>query len=212
MLLVGTGNLHKLEEISAILQDFSMEAVGLDYLPPVEEVEETGSTFRENAKLKADYFSRLAATLNPQKRPSWVIADDSGLCVDALDGAPGVYSARFAGENCSYADNNRKLLQALEGLPADQRAARFVCTICCVPVLEDPELEPPTLFYCEGTCPGRIASGEAGTGGFGYDPVFVEETTGKTFAELEAKEKNQLSHRGQALGEFRQQFARLCNT
>ena len=79
MLLVGTGNLHKLEEIAAILQDFSMEAVSLDYLPPVEEVEETGSTFRENAKLKADYFSRVAASLDPQKRPSWVIADDSGL-------------------------------------------------------------------------------------------------------------------------------------
>ena len=210
MLLVGTGNLHKLEEIAAILQDFSMEAVGLDYLPPVEEVEETGSTFRENAKLKADYFSRVAAGLDPQKRPSWVIADDSGLCVDALDGAPGVYSARFAGEDCSYADNNRKLLQALEGRPAGQRAASFVCTICCVPVLDDPGLQPPTLFYCEGTCPGQIALGESGSGGFGYDPVFIEESTGKTFAELEAKEKNLLSHRGQALGDFRLQFAELC--
>ncbi|MEC8896596.1 MAG: RdgB/HAM1 family non-canonical purine NTP pyrophosphatase [Planctomycetota bacterium] len=210
MLLVGTGNLHKLEEIAAILQDFSMEAVGLDYLPPVEEVEETGSTFRENAKLKADYFSSVAAGLDPQKRPSWVIADDSGLCVDALDGAPGVYSARFAGENCSYADNNRKLLQALDGLPAGQRAASFVCTICCVPVLDDPGLRPPTLFYCEGTCPGQIALGESGSGGFGYDPVFIEESTGKTFAELEAKEKNLLSHRGQALGDFRLKFAELC--
>ena len=210
MLLVGTGNLHKLEEIAAILQDFSMEAVGLDYLPPVEEVEETGSTFRENAKLKADYFSRVAAGLDPQKRPSWVIADDSGLCVDALDGAPGVYSARFAGEDCSYADNNRKLLQALEGLQDGQRAACFVCTICCVPVLDDPGLQPPTLFYCEGTCPGQIALGESGSGGFGYDPVFVEESTGKTFAELEAKEKNLLSHRGQALGDFRLKFAELC--
>ena len=212
MLLVGTGNLHKLEEIAAILQDFSMEAVSLDYLPPVEEVEETGSTFSENAKLKADYFSRVAASLDPQKRPSWVIADDSGLCVDALDGGPGVYSARFAGENCSYADNNRKLLQALEGLPARQRGARVVCTICCVPVLDDPGLQPPTLFYCEGTCPGQIALGEAGTGGFGYDPVFVEESTGKTFAELEAKEKNLLSHRGQALRDFRLKFADLCKT
>ena len=212
MLLVGTGNLHKLEEIAAILKDFSMEAVGLDHLPPVEEVEETGSSFRENAKLKADYFSRVAATLDPDQRPSWVIADDSGLCVDALDGAPGVYSARFAGEDCSYADNNRKLLQALKGLPDEQRAARFVCTICCVPVLADPELEPPTLFFSEGSCPGWIASAESGTGGFGYDPIFVEETTGKTFAELEATEKNRLSHRGRALDEFRNRFAELCKS
>ena len=212
MLLVGTGNLHKLEEIAAILQDFSMEAVSLDYLPPVEEVEETGSTFRENAKLKADYFSSVAAGLDPQKRPSWVIADDSGLCVDALDGAPGVYSARFAGEDCSYADNNRKLLQALEGLPARQRAARFVCTICCVPVLDDPSLQPPTLFYCEGTCPGQIALGESGSGGFGYDPVFIEASTGRTFAELEAEQKNRLSHRGRALERFRGKFASLTGS
>ena len=88
----------------------------------------------------------------------------------------------------------------------------MVCSFGCVPCLDDPGLEPPTLFFCEGTCPGQIASGEAGTVGFGYDPVFVEESTGKTFAELEATEKNQLSHRGQALREFRQQFARLCKT
>lgn len=212
MLLVGTGNPHKLEEIAAILHGFSVEAVGLDYLPPVEDVEETGSTFKENAKLKADYFSRAAAGLDSGKRPRWVMADDSGLCVDALDGGPGVYSARFAGEDCSYADNNIKLLQALEGLPAGQRTARFVCTICCVPVLDDPAREPPTLFYCEGFCPGQIALGAAGNGGFGYDPIFVEESTGRTFAELEPGEKNRLSHRGQALRDFREKFAALCET
>lgn len=212
MLLVATGNLHKLEEIASILDGFSIEAVGLDYLPPVEDVEETGSTFKENARLKADYFSRVAAGLDPGRRPRWVIADDSGLCVDALDGEPGVYSARFAGENCSYADNNRKLLQALEGLPVGERTARFVCTICCVPVLDDPAREPPTLFYCEGFCAGQIALAGAGTGGFGYDPIFVEETTGSTFAELEPVRKNRLSHRGQALRDFRAKFASLCKT
>ena len=97
MLLVGTGNPHKLEEISSVLSDLSIRTVGIEHLPPCEEVEETGETFEENALLKAAYFSRMAAGLATPERPRWVIADDSGLCVDALGGAPGVYSARFAG-------------------------------------------------------------------------------------------------------------------
>jgi len=212
MLLVGTGNLHKLEEISSVLHDLSTPIVGIEHLPPCEEVEETGSTFRENALIKAAYFSRMAAGLAPGERPRWVIADDSGLCVDALDGAPGVYSARFAGEECTFADNNRKLLGALEGIEPAKRAAQFVCVICCVPVPENPAIEPGALFYSEGVCPGHIALGEAGTGGFGYDPVFIEASTGQTFAELEAEQKNRLSHRGLALEDFRNKFSSLAGS
>ncbi|MEE3297562.1 MAG: RdgB/HAM1 family non-canonical purine NTP pyrophosphatase [Planctomycetota bacterium] len=212
MLLVGTGNLHKLEEISSVLNDLAVRTVGIEHLPPCEEVEETGVTFKENALIKAVYFSRMAAGLDPSERPRWVIADDSGLCVDALDGAPGVYSARFAGENCTFADNNRKLLDALEGVEAAKRTAQFVCVICCVPVLEDASVEPEALFYSEGICPGHIALDEAGTGGFGYDPVFIEASTGRTFAELEAEQKNRLSHRGQALEHFRGKFASLTGS
>jgi len=169
-------------------------------------------TFKENALIKAAYFSRMAAGLDPSERPRWVIADDSGLCVDALDGAPGVYSARFAGENCTFADNNRKLLDALEGVETAKRTAQFVCVICCVPVLGDASVEPGALFYSEGICPGHIALGEEGTGGFGYDPVFIEASTGRTFAELEAEQKNRLSHRGRALEHFRGKFASLTGS
>ena len=209
MLLVGTGNLHKLEEISSVLNDLSIRTVGIEHLPPCEDVEETGETFRENALLKAAYFSRVAAGLAATERPRWVIADDSGLCVDALGGAPGIYSARFAGEDCTFADNNRKLLKALDGVSPEKRTARFVCVICCVPVLGDPGGIPPALFYSEGICPGHIALEKAGEGGFGYDPVFVEETTGQTFAEMDTERKNCLSHRGLALQDFRDKFAAL---
>lgn len=212
MLLVGTGNLHKLEEISSVLSDLSVRTVGIEHLPPCEEVEETGATFRENALIKADYFARMAAGLAPPDRPSWVIADDSGLCVDALDGAPGVYSARFAGEDCTFADNNRKLLGALEGVEREKRTAQFVCVICCVAVPADPTTGPPALFYSEGICAGQISMEEAGAGGFGYDPVFIEASTGRTFAELDAKEKNLLSHRGLALADFREKFAELAES
>ena len=212
MLLVGTGNPHKLEEISSVLSDLPIRTVGIEHIPPCEEVEETGKTFEENALLKAAYFARMAAGLAAPERPRWVIADDSGLCVDALGGAPGVYSARFAGEDCTFADNNRKLLKALEDVEPEKRTARFVCVICCVPVPDDPRNAPPALFYSEGICAGRIALEEAGKGGFGYDPVFVEETTGQTFAELEAERKNHLSHRGLALLDFRCKFEALSGS
>jgi len=212
MLLVGTGNPHKLEEISSVLSDLPIRTVGIEHLPPCEEVEETGKTFEENALLKAAYFARMAAGLAAPERPRWVIADDSGLCVDALGGAPGVYSARFAGEDCTFADNNRKLLDALEGVETAKRTAQFVCVICCVPVLGDASVEPGALFYSEGICPGHIALGETGAGGFGYDPVFIEASTGRTFAELEAEQKNRLSHRGRALEHFRGKFASLTGS
>jgi XTP/dITP diphosphohydrolase len=202
MLLVGTGNQHKLEEISAILADLPLRVVGQDHLPPGEDVEETGTTFAENAEIKALAFAARAAALPAEERPRWVVADDSGLCVDALDGAPGVLSARYAGPGCSYADNNTKLLHELADVPTESRGARFVCSICCAAVPASPDAAAEVLFRSEGVCPGTIAFEKSGSGGFGYDPLFVETSTGCTFADLPSESKNEISHRGRALREF----------
>ena len=209
MLLVGTGNQHKLSEIAAILADLPVEVVGQDHLTAAEDVEETGTTFAANAEIKARAFARRAAHLPPPRRPRWVIADDSGLCVDGLDGAPGVYSARYAGEDCTFQDNNRKLLAALADVPQRDRDAHFVCSLCCLGVPGSPDENAEMLFRCEGLCSGSIALEPSGGGGFGYDPIFLESTTGRTFAELSAVEKNSISHRGLALGKFRDRFLQL---
>ncbi len=210
MLLVGTGNRHKLDEIRAILGALPVAVVGIDVLPTgSSDVEETGTTFRENARIKALEFARRAATLPAPERPRWIVADDSGLCVDALDGAPGVYSARWAGESCTFADNNRKLLAELDGVGDDRRGAHFECTIACADVPARPVDEPTILFESVGTCSGRIAQTLSGTDGFGYDPLFIDLGSGRTFAELSADEKNAISHRGRALEDFRTRFLAL---
>lgn len=147
------------------------------------EVEETGSTFAENARLKAE------AAFKKCGMPS--IADDSGLMVDALNGAPGVYSARYAGEGASDSDKINKLLTELKDVPENNRTAAFVCSICCI-------LESGEIIEVSGRCEGKIAFEPKGEGGFGYDPVFIAEN-GKSFAELSSDEKDKLSHRGNAL-------------
>ncbi len=211
MLLVGTGNQHKLLEIRAVLADLPLRIVGLDHLPPGEDVEETGTTFAQNAEIKALAFAVRAATLPIGQRPRWVVADDSGLCVDALDGAPGVRSARYAGPVRSYSDNNARLLRELVDVPAGQRGARFVCSICCATVPATPATTAEVLFRSEGVCPGTIALEESGTGGFGYDPLFVEASTGRTFADLPSGTKNELSHRGRALRDFHRKLLALVD-
>lgn len=179
---VATNNNGKLKEIKAILPDFEVLAIkdlGFDF-----DVEEDGKTFAENSYKKAYALHKLTG--------SQVIADDSGLCVDALCGAPGVYSARFAGEHGNDNENTQKLLQELENVPYEKRTARFVCDICYVD-------EDGSVFHTCGECEGFIAQSPKGENGFGYDPVMFIPEYNKTMAELTPEEKNEMSHRAKAL-------------
>lgn len=185
--IVATGNAHKLQEIKRILQPLGVDAVSMTEAGVMSEAEETGSTFEQNAILKALAVSRAA------DMPC--IADDSGLMVDALNGAPGVFSARYAGEGASDCDRIKKLLNALSCIGPWERTARFVCAVCCI-------FPDGRSFTVRGECEGMIAEECCGEGGFGYDPVFIEKTTGKTFAQLSDAEKDKLSHRGKALRLF----------
>jgi XTP/dITP diphosphohydrolase len=180
----ATGNPGKLAEMRRLLGDVGIEVRSQSAFD-VEPVEETGQTFIENALLKA---RAAAATGYP------AIADDSGLEVDALDGEPGVRSARFAGPDADDEANNRKLLERLAGMPPERRGARFRCVIVCLRHPAD-----PAPLLCEGVWEGRIATSPRGSGGFGYDPLFVPAGQRLTAAELSADEKDRLSHRGQAL-------------
>jgi XTP/dITP diphosphohydrolase len=181
-LILSTRNEHKVHEIRAILAIPGLVITALTGVPDAPEVEEDGETFEANAIKKA----RVLA----QHTGMWTMADDSGLEVDALDGDPGVRSARYAGEPVDYEANNRKLLNALTG--EANRRARFRCVIA----LCDPDGEARTV---EGRCEGAIAEAARGTGGFGYDPVFIPEGFARTFAEMPAELKNAISHRGLAL-------------
>jgi len=184
-IVLASNNPGKVREIGAMLEDS-----GIDILPQsdfaVEAVEETGLTFVENALLKARHAAEQSGL------PA--IADDSGLVVDALNGAPGIHSARYAGEEASDADNVQKLLAALADVPEAQRTARFVCLMVYLRHAAD-----PLPLICQGVWEGRITTAPTGQGGFGYDPVFFVPEKGCTSAELAAEEKNRLSHRGQAL-------------
>ena len=189
-ILVGSRNAGKIVEIQAVLSELPFEIVGLPVLD-VPDAEETGTTFRENAIIKAQYYSRHTG--------EYCLADDSGLEVDALDGAPGVYSARYAGENATDADNNRKLLAALEAVPAKKRTARFRSVLA----LAGPD---GSLLLCEGVCEGVMITEARGRGGFGYDPLFFMPEHRKTLSEMTLEEKNNVSHRGNALRSFKQKF------
>jgi XTP/dITP diphosphohydrolase len=181
-LVISTRNPHKLEEISAILDWTSLELLTVGNFPDAPEVVEDGDTFLTNAVKKAVILAK--ATKN------WALADDSGLEVDALGGAPGVYSARYAGEPANYEANNRKLLR--EMVNAADRRARFRCAIA----LSDPSGYARTV---EGTCEGVIVPAPRGTSGFGYDPLFQPDGYDQTFAEMDQDLKNNISHRATAL-------------
>lgn len=180
-LLLATTNQHKLEEYRAIFSDLPYRLQSLRDILLEVDVEETGTTFAENAELKALAYAKAAGKLS--------LADDSGLEIDALDGAPGVYSARFAGSETSYDERFRLLLKQLEGLPEEQRTARFRCAIT---------IAEPSGYYrtVEGVIEGRIADAPRGEHGFGYDPIFLVPDLGKTTAELPPDVKNRISHRG----------------
>jgi XTP/dITP diphosphohydrolase len=183
VLLLATTNRHKLEEYRAIFSGLPFRLLSLHDLQLDLDVEETGTTFTQNAEIKALAYAHASGMLS--------LADDSGLEIDALGGAPGVYSARFLGEEASYQERFRFILEQLKGLPQEQRTARFRCAIT---------LAEPSKYYqtVEGNLEGRIADAPRGDHGFGYDPIFLVPELGKTTAELAPEQKNRISHRGRA--------------
>jgi len=183
--VLATQNPGKIREMSAILRNFGVETVTQAEAGGATDVEETGSTFAENARLKAQSVCKATGL------PS--IADDSGLCVDALNGGPGVYSARYGGEGLDDSGRCRLLLNSLRG--ASTRAAHFTCAVVCAFPNGD-------LIQSEGRCDGTVAFAPMGTDGFGYDPVFFVPEKAKTFAQMTSEEKAALSHRGKALADF----------
>ncbi|HEU4594647.1 MAG TPA: RdgB/HAM1 family non-canonical purine NTP pyrophosphatase [Pyrinomonadaceae bacterium] len=189
-LLVATHNEGKTRELVELLAGTPLKLRGLSELPWIEEAEETGATFAENAVLKARHYGSLSGLRT--------LADDSGLAVDALGGEPGIYSARYGGREISYAERMALLLEALDATGDRERRARFVCVIA----LADPRTGEVETF--EGVCEGRIADAPRGTGGFGYDPLFVPEGFTQSFGELPSEIKQRLSHRARALSKARQ--------
>ena len=188
ILLIGSANRGKARELAQILEGLPWQVKSLVDFPAVSAPEETGTSFEENAILKARYYSTQL------QLPC--VADDSGLVVDALDGAPGVFSARYAGPNANDDANNAKLLQNLEDLVWHERSARFVC--CAVFMAPGGEPHAET-----GTVEGHIAQACFGDGGFGYDPLFVPEGHDQTFGEMDQERKHKISHRGRALRKLR---------
>lgn len=196
IICAATNNLGKLRELRRILEHQGHEVRSLRDLGVDLEPEENGTTFAENARIKAEAFCK--ATGLP------TVADDSGICVDALHGAPGVYSARYAGEHGDDDANNEKLLRAMADVPEEQRTARFVSAICLM-------LPNGADLIVEGICPGRVSYGLAGENGFGYDPLFIPESVGlenggtvqnvfgRSYAQLDDNEKDAISHRGRAM-------------
>jgi len=183
-LVLATNNPHKVEEIRSLLSDLEVEILTPEDFTSFPELKEEGSTLEENAVSKAMVTCQFTGLAS--------LADDTGLEVEALDGAPGVRSARFAGETATYDDNNRKLLSLLEGLPKDKRKAVFRCVIAIAFAEQD-------VQTVEGRAEGYIIEKPRGKQGFGYDPLFYYSTLGKTFAELSPHEKNRVSHRAEAL-------------
>lgn len=183
--ILSSGNRHKISEIKDILKNMPFEVISKDNLGYKGfDVEEDGKSLEENAFKKAEELHKLAGGI--------VIADDTGLFVDALNGEPGVYSARYAGEPVSYKDNNALLLKNLKNVSMEKRTAHFKTVIAVV-------FEDGSKMTAEGTVNGKIAREERGENGFGYDPLFIVEGTGKTFAEMTEEEKNKISHRARAL-------------
>lgn len=188
-LIIGTNNQGKVKEIKAILGNFYDEILSLREAGIQLDVEEDGDTFEENAIKKATEAARVTGCDT--------LADDSGLCVDALLGAPGIYSARYAGEDVSYEENNKKLLKELEGIK--DRSAKFVCAMALVQGNE--------VITAFGEVHGIITEKLCGSGGFGYDPLFYVPEYGKTFGELNADVKNKISHRSRALEALKDKLA-----
>ncbi len=185
-IVLATHNRGKMKEMSSILAHLPVKLLTLDDFPQIGEIPETGETLKENAFIKAETVH--------QKTGLPALADDTGLEVVALDGAPGVHSSRYDGETATFEDNCRKMLQEMDGIPTEERTARFHTVIAFV---SDSGNE-----WTEGMVEGRILENKRGDGGFGYDPLFYYPPLKKTFAELNSEQKNNISHRGKALRNF----------
>jgi len=196
-LVVATTNPNKVREIRELLSDVPVELVGLGAFPPVTEPEETGDTFQANARLKAEYYAaRLAPHLD--RAATLVVAEDSGLEVDALDREPGIHSARFLGADASYPDRFAEIFRRLQARPDAPRTARFVCALAVV-------RDGTVVYETTGTIEGTIADAPSGARGFGYDPIFFYPPYGRTLADVDAAAKLRVAHRGhafRALGEW----------
>lgn len=186
-ILLATRNQGKVREIRELVKGLRVEFLCLEDVPPVPDVAEDGTTFEENALKKAREIAESSGMAT--------LADDSGLCIDALDGRPGVQSARYAGDHATDEEKCLRLLDEMRNVPKDRRSARFICVLA----LATPDGEE-MLF--RGVCEGRITTELRGTEGFGYDPIFYFEQAGCTFAEMDRESKNDVSHRGRALQEF----------
>lgn len=195
-IVIATKNKGKLAEIKAILQGLGVTVQTMDQYEEIGEIVEDGKTFLENARKKAHMVSKLTGL--------YALADDTGLCVDALAGGPGVYSARYAGDEGNYAANNQRLLEELAKVPDEKRGAHFECVM----VLAAPDGRD---FVTVGRLDGFILRELRGDGGFGYDPLFFVPEDGKTIAELGMGRKNEISHRGKALRQMRQIIVDLLN-
>ena len=186
-ILLGSKNKGKIQEFQEAFEDSQIEILSLNDFPDCPDAPETGNSFEENASQKALFYQKFTGL------PS--LADDSGIEVDALDGAPGIYSARYAGEPVNDLANNRKLLENLEGIPSEKRTGRFVCVLALAKNGQIVQLS-------RGTAEGIVLEAPRGENGFGYDPLFFVPNLKKTMAELSITEKRQISHRGEALRKF----------
>lgn len=192
-IIFATGNAGKMKEIRMIMADLNIEVQSMKEADIQAEIVEDGETFEENAKIKAQ---AIAQELRARGERAIVLADDSGLEIDYLNKEPGVYSARYMGEDTSYSVKNASLIQRLEGVPDEERTARFVCVIAAV-------FPDGSVFETRATIEGRIGYEERGENGFGYDPIFYLPEYGMYSAELAPEEKNRISHRGKALEEMK---------
>lgn len=193
-LLLASQNAGKLQEMKQLLADLPVRVLSPADVGIREAPEETGTTFLENSALKARHYSRLSGRI--------AVADDSGISVDALDGAPGLHSSRFGGENASDEDRNRLLLEQLKGVPPERRGARFTCAVS---VARGDKL----IFQAQERAEGRIAEAPRGPNGFGYDPIFFYPPFGRTFGELPREQKDRVSHRGKAFAHLKQALPAL---
>ena len=191
-LVLATNNEGKVREFARILEPLGIEVMTQKQAGVHVSPEENGTTFAENARIKA--MAVYEATGLP------TVADDSGLCIDAMNGEPGVYSARYYGEDTPYEEKNRRIIESLNGVAEEKRTARFVAHITCV-------LSPEQILDCEGVCEGTIGLAPAGEGGFGYDPIFY--VGDKSFAQLDGEAKDAVSHRGKALAKLYEQLKKL---
>lgn len=200
-IVFATGNAGKIKEIQAILADLGLEVVSMKEAGVSADIEENGSTYEENALIKVRAVAACLEKMQ-QREGTVVMADDSGLEIDYLNREPGVYSARYMGEDTSYRVKNANLIKRLEGVEDARRTARFVCAIAAA-------LPDGQELTSRGVIEGRIGYEEKGDNGFGYDPIFYVPEFGCTTAELNAEEKNRVSHRGNALQEMKRQLQRI---